>query len=189
MNHRMKYSKDDNRTIYDVIIVLGAAVGKGGQPSRALRRRVLHGVKLLDDKKANYLLVTGGLGKYPPAEAVVMRNLALDTGVQKEKIILEEKGTSTFTNAKRSVRIMHNHNWSNAIVVSDSYHLFRAKFVFRCFGINVIGSAAKGGKQENTSLRWLYYHLREIIAFAWYIILIVFDKISGIDLKNSASPS
>lgn len=185
----MKYSEDVNRITFDVIIVLGAAVCKGGRPSRALKRRVLHGVKLLEDKKANYLLVTGGLGKYPPAEAIVMRDLAFDTGVQKEKIILEERGISTFTNVKHCVRIMRKHNWFNAIVVSDSYHLFRATFVFRCFGIKVIGSAAKGGKQESTSLKWLYYHVREIIAFAWYIILIVFDKISGIDEKNSASPS
>lgn len=185
----MKYSEDDNRAIYDVIIVLGAAVCKGGRPSPALRRRVLHGVKLLEDKKAKYLLVTGGLGKYPPEEAIVMRNLALDSGVQKEKIILEEKGTSTFTNVKHCVHIMRKHNWFNAIVVSDSYHILRATFVFRCFGIPVIGSAAKGGKQENTSLRWLYYHFREIIAFAWYIVLIIFEKMSGIDRKNSASSS
>lgn len=185
----MTYSEDDNRITFDVIIVLGAAVCKGGRPSRALRRRVLHGVKLLEDNKANFLLVTGGLGKYPPAEAIVMRNLALDTGVEKEKIILEEKGTSTLSNVKRCALIMREHNWSNAIVVSDSYHLFRATFVFRCFGINVIGSAAKGGKQETSSFKWIFYHLREIIAFAWYIILIVFEKISGIDLKNSASSS
>jgi vancomycin permeability regulator SanA len=185
----MTNSEDVNRITLDVIIVLGAAVCKGGRPSQALRRRVLHGVKLLEDKKANYLLVTGGLGKYPPAEAIVMRSLALDTGVQKEKIILEEKGTSTFTNVKHCIRIMRKHNWFNAIVVSDSYHLFRATFVFRCFGIKVTGSAAKGGRQDNTPLRWLYYHLREIVAFAWYIILILHDKISEFDIKDSASPS
>lgn len=185
----MKNSDGDNRIIFDVIIVLGAAVCKGGRPSPALKRRVLHGIKLLEDQKASYLLLTGGLGKYPPAEAIVMRDLALATGVPKEKIILEQKGTTTFTNAKYCVRILHDYNWLNAIVVSDSYHLFRATFVFRYFGINVIGSAAKGGKQENTSFKWLCYHFREIIAFGWYMILIVRDKISKIHLKNSALPS
>ncbi len=172
--------------IFDVIIVLGAAVSKGGRPSRALRRRVLHGVNLLEEQKASFLLLTGGLGKYPPAEAVVMRDLALASGVPKEKIILEQNGTTTFTNAKHCVGIMRNHNWLHAIVVSDSYHLFRATFVFRYFGVNVIGSAAKGGKQENTSFKWLCYHFREIIAFAWYIILIILDKLAEIHLKNSA---
>ena len=57
---------------YDVIVVLGAAVWPGGQPSPALQCRVLHAVDLLQRGYALHLLVTGGVGQYPPAEAEVM---------------------------------------------------------------------------------------------------------------------
>jgi vancomycin permeability regulator SanA len=46
---------------YDVIVVLGAAVWPGGQPSPTLQRRTLHAVDLLQRGYATYLLVTGGL--------------------------------------------------------------------------------------------------------------------------------
>ena len=49
---------------YDVIVVLGAAVWPGAQPSPALQRRILHAVDLLQRGYAAHLLVTGGVGKY-----------------------------------------------------------------------------------------------------------------------------
>ena len=66
---------------YDVIVVLGAAVWPGGQPSPALQRRILHAVDLWQQGYAVYLLVTGGVGKYPPAEAAVMQRLAVAHGI------------------------------------------------------------------------------------------------------------
>jgi len=166
----------DNNRHFDVIIVLGAAVWEGGRPSPALRRRLLHAVTLMKEGKADYLLVTGGLGKYPPTEAAMMKDLATDEGIPAEKIITEEKGTTTFESITECVRIMRNNDWLSSVVVSDPYHLFRATFVFRCFGISAVGSGAKGGRQANTTIKWWYYHLREIIALFWYVILVLIAK-------------
>ncbi|MCP4350636.1 MAG: YdcF family protein [Desulfobacterales bacterium] len=163
---------------YDVIIVLGAAVLKNRRPSTALKRRLLHGVALLKQERAGYLLVTGGLGKYPPTEASVMKNLATEQGIPSEKIITEKKGTTTFNNVTECIQIMQERNWSKALVVSDSYHLFRALFLFRCFGIKASGSAAPGGKQATGSWKWRYFHIREFIALLWYIILVLSKKLS-----------
>src|SRR5215467_5275333 len=80
---------------YDVIVVLGAAVWPGEQPSPALQRRVLHAVDLLQRGYAAYLLVTGGVGKYPPAEAVVMQRLAVAHGILPQHILCEDQATST----------------------------------------------------------------------------------------------
>ncbi len=165
---------------YDVVIVLGAAVLKNRRPSMALRRRLLHGVELVKEGIADYLLVTGGLGKYPPTEASVMKDLATEQGISSEIIITEKKGTTTFKNVTECVRIMQERNWSNALVVSDSYHLFRALFLFRCFGIKASASAAPGGKQATSSWKWRYFHMRELIALPWYIILVLSEKLSEI---------
>lgn len=164
-------------SFYDVIIVLGAAVRKGGVPSSALRRRLLHGVWLMKQKKAGYLLVTGGTGRYPPAEACVMKQLALEQGIEPERIITEEKATNTFESAKLCISIMRRQKWNSALVVSDPYHLPRSVFLFRCLGIRASGSGAKGGRGSNTLLKWWYYHLREVLAFAWYVLLICSEKI------------
>src|SRR5215211_7207081 len=81
--------------VYDVIVVLGAAVWSDGQPSPALQRRILHAVDLLQRGYAGYLLVTGGVGKYPPAEAAVMQRLAVAHGIPFQHILCEDQATST----------------------------------------------------------------------------------------------
>src|SRR5215467_14395588 len=80
---------------YDVIVVLGAAVWPDEQPSPALQRRILHAVDLLQRGYAAYLLVTGGVGKYPPAEAAVMQRLAVAHGISPQHILCEDQATST----------------------------------------------------------------------------------------------
>lgn len=166
---------------YDVVIVMGAAVWEGGRPSPALKRRVLHAVGLMKKNRADYLLVTGGLGKYPPTEARVMRTLAIDEGVSLQNIVMEEKGTSTFKSAVCCVKIISGNNWSNAIVVSDPYHLYRCVFLFRRFGVRAVGSGAPGGRQANPLWKWGYYYLREFIALPWYLVLIAVEKWFGSD--------
>src|SRR5436190_16587366 len=86
---------------YDVIVVLGAAVWPDEQPSPALRRRVLHAVDLLQRGYASHLLVTGGVGKHPPAEAEVMQCLAVAHGIPHASIVLEDQATSPFESACR----------------------------------------------------------------------------------------
>ena len=99
-------------TAYDVIVVLGAAVWPDGRPSPALQRRVMHAVDLLQQGSAAYLLVTGGLGKYPPAEAEVMQRLAMAHGIPTENILCEDQATSTFASALRCCDILRQRGWS-----------------------------------------------------------------------------
>lgn len=122
---------------------------------------------MLKAGQADYLLLTGGLGKYPPTEASVMKQLAIEAGISESRILLEEEGTTTLTSIIQSVRIMRSNRWNSAIVVSDPYHILRATLLFRIFGMKAVGSEARGGKEANSTLKWWYYYLREFIALPW----------------------
>lgn len=154
---------------WDIIIVLGAAVWQGGQPSPALRARVVHAVQLLGAGQGRKLLMTGGLGKYPPAEAQLMRQLALAAGVPETCILVEEQATSTFHSARCCTRILRQHGWSTALIVTDCYHLPRAVLTFRSFGIQVRGSAAPGRPYARRRWKRWFYRLREVLASVWYL--------------------
>ncbi len=155
-----------------VAVVFGAAVWENGQPSPALKRRTQHAIALIQSGKAQHLLFTGGLGKYPPSEAHIMKQLALEQGVPASLIVTEETGTSTFQSALECARIMRQQNWSSALIVTDVYHIPRAVFLFRRLGFLARGHPPPGGRQSNTPGRWLRYYLREIFAFPWYCILV-----------------
>jgi uncharacterized SAM-binding protein YcdF (DUF218 family) len=156
----------------EVIIVLGAAVWPDGQPSPALRRRVAHAVQALQAGQGQRLLMTGGLGKYPPAEAHLMRQLALAAGVPATSIVIEDQATSTLQSALRCAPILHQQGWSTALIVTDRYHLPRALLVFRCLGILAIGSAPQGRLYSRKRWKRWYYRIREGCALAWYVVLV-----------------
>jgi uncharacterized SAM-binding protein YcdF (DUF218 family) len=156
-------------TAYDVIVVLGAAVWPDGRPSPALQRRVLHAVGLLQQGSGAYLLVTGGLGKYPPAEAEVMQRLAVAHGIPTENIVCEDQATSTFASARRCCDILRQRGWARVLVVTDRYHLPRALFAFRSCGLCAVGSATPGKPARRLWRRW-YYYLREGLACLWYLV-------------------
>jgi len=120
------YGKSDKSDRVDVIVVLGAAVWEHGVSSPSLCRRILHAVALLHSGLSNTLLVTGGVGKHPPSEAQAMRRLALEHGVFKEQVIMEETAKSTLDSAIACSDIIKRNGWSTALIVSDRYHLFRS---------------------------------------------------------------
>ncbi|MGE3539527.1 MAG: YdcF family protein [Candidatus Tectimicrobiota bacterium] len=160
-------SPDDVRPPYDVIVVLGAAVRPNGQASPALRRRVLHAVALLQRGDATALLLTGGVGAYPPAEAQVMQQLALEQGIAPQRIVLEVQATSTLESALQCRPLLRQHGWQQVLLVTDQYHLRRSILSFRACGIRVTGSAVPGQPARRVWRRW-YQYGRESCALVWY---------------------
>ena len=154
---------------YDVIVVLGAAVWPGGQPSPTLQRRVMHAVDLMQQGYAVYLLVTGGMGHYPPTEAEVMQRLAVAHGISSQCVLREEQATSTFESALLCCDILRQHGWSRVLLVTDRYHLPRALLAFHSCGIRAVGSATTGKPARHLRQRWHYY-LREWLALPWYLV-------------------
>ncbi len=172
--------RTDSKERFDVIVVLGAAVGVGGGPSAALRRRVAEGVRRLEAGAAPVLLLSGGKGGGTgggvPAEAEVMRDLVLAAGVAAgvadERLVLETESRSTLENARCSARIMGARGWTKALVVTDAVHLPRTLLAFRALGIEAKGAAVMGGARDEPLWTWPYHLAREALAFLWYAALI-----------------
>lgn len=166
---------DERPPPYDGIIVLGAAVWPGGTPSPALRRRIEHAVQLFQAGHGACLLVTGGVGKHPPSEAQVMQQFALQAGVPRTHILLEEQATSTFESALYCRRLYQQQHWQQAVLVTDHYHLPRALLSFRSLGMQVQGS---GPRSRRCPWRQAAYERgREVLALLWYVVRILLWKL------------
>ena len=168
----------------DVIIVLGAAVWPNEEPSPSLARRVDKSVDLYKLGHADNIIMSGGIGRYPPAEAVVMKRIALESGVPEERILIDDKSINTYQSAVNCLHIMNNNNWVNPIIVSDSYHLIRSVFLFKAFGQSAEGISPDQGRGETKLWKWIYYHLRETVALLWYAIKIATQIYFGNQFPN-----
>lgn len=55
---------------------------------------------------------------------------AINRGISRDSIILEDKATNTYTNALYTKEIMKKNNLKSAIVVTSEYHIMRSKYIF-----------------------------------------------------------
>jgi uncharacterized SAM-binding protein YcdF (DUF218 family) len=133
-------------------------------------RRTLLAVQLARAGAVRHLLLTGGVGRHPPSEASVMRAIALGAGIEPARLVLEERATSTLESARECARIIADRGWSRILLVSDAYHLPRARLAFHRFGVSARGSAPSGGRGDTASWQWLLLHLRELVAIPWYVV-------------------
>jgi uncharacterized SAM-binding protein YcdF (DUF218 family) len=165
-----RFGQVDRARRADVIVVLGARVWPSGRPSDALARRTLHAVKLYKEGLAAAMVFSGALGTHPPTEAQAAARLAMDQGVPPEAIVLEEKGHSTEESAFFASDIMRAQDWQKAIVVSDAYHLWRAKLLFGRAGVEAYPSPAHDERYPLYRRVYLYHLGREVVAVAWYYV-------------------
>jgi len=116
----------------DCAVVFGAAVHRGDIAGPGILRRVGTAVDLYKKGDVKRLFLTGGMGTSPyqtKSEAQVMRDVALDLGVDDSDIVLEEKSQSTWENIGFTKLL--SRNCTSVIGVSDRYHLARIRFIAR----------------------------------------------------------
>jgi uncharacterized SAM-binding protein YcdF (DUF218 family) len=144
----------------DVAIVLGAAIW-GDKPSPALRERLDQACLLYEQGYVPYLLVSGGTGSDTQlAEAAVMKEYLLAKGIPEQRIITENKATSTFENLAYSKELMEQHHFHTALVVSHGFHLARAEAMARVLQMDTYPVAS-----STQSLFIPYHKAREVFAY------------------------
>ena len=110
-------------------------------PSPVLKARLDHGLSLYNRDLAPRFVTTGGAGGDPVfTEGTVGRNYLISRGVPSEAIIMEDEGESTVHSTVAVAEIMARMGLESCILVSDGYHIFRAKRMLEARGLRVYGS-------------------------------------------------
>ena len=147
----------------DAIVVLGARVLRGGFASNSLRERVRQAVALHELGLAPFIICTGGVGDDPPAEAIVARDLAIRLGVPASQVLVEPHSVSTRENARFAARICREKGWTSVIVVSQLYHLWRARRLFELEGLRTSASAVPNARVDESIWTRAGWSVREAL--------------------------
>ena len=167
--------EQDTTESSDVIIVLGSGLRKDGKPGPALTRRTRHGAELWHEGAASLVLCTGGQSEYyPRTEASACREILLASGLPSDAILMEQQSRSTEENAIYSKRILDDRRLSRVILVSDSYHMLRARWLFRAQDIQTFASPVKSDRIRDPRA-YPFSLAREFIAFNWQIFKEIFN--------------
>lgn len=159
----------------DVIIVLGAGIRRDGRAGWALTRRAEMGADLWQQGIAPYVLCTGAQADgYPRSEAAACQEILQRNGVPASAILREESSRSTEENAIYSTQILSEYGWSRVVLVSDSYHMLRAEWLFRAKDVTAYTSPVLASRINNP-LFYPFSLAREFVAFHWYIVKEMFN--------------
>lgn len=136
----LMYSNIDEKRNTDAAIVLGAgATDEGVSP--VYRERLNHGIWLYEHGYIKALIVTGGTGEgNSQSDAAIARGYAMEQGVPKEDIYVEEKSTITQENIRNAKLIMESNSFQTAILVSDPLHMKRAMLMAEDYGMEAYSS-------------------------------------------------
>lgn len=121
MNHAPE--KENDRTM----IVLGCQVKQSG-PSLMLRGRLETALSYLEENPDTLCIVSGGQGDDEHiSEAQAMYDWLIEKGIEKDRIIKEDRSTSTLENLNFSAEILKELGKdNNVILVTDGFHQYRA---------------------------------------------------------------
>ncbi|PJF30770.1 MAG: YdcF family protein [Candidatus Thermofonsia Clade 1 bacterium] len=163
------YGQVDRAAPADAIVILGAGTRRDGTPSYSYARRIRHALTLYAQGYAPRLICTGGYTqRHPKSEGAACAEMLRTYGVPESAIFYEEQSRNTEENALYTYQIMAANGWQSVLLVSDSYHLFRAEAMFRAHGLTVSSSPAQltGGALPWQSV--VRNMIRETAAFAWW---------------------
>ncbi|PQV65102.1 DUF218 domain-containing protein [Abditibacterium utsteinense] len=121
----VRFGARDHAQKADAIIVFGARVNSNGQASPILRARTRHAFELWKRGLAPLIVCTGGVGDFPPAEALVSRQLLQSWGVPSNAILVDDKSVSTCENARNAAALLPH--GARVIAVSEAFHLWRCR--------------------------------------------------------------
>jgi hypothetical protein len=127
----MSVGDQNNAQQSDVIIVLGAGLRRDGRAGDALWRRSLVAAQAFHEGLAPNIVCTGGVSQTQTrSEADACREILIGEGVSPDAIMLEDGSHSTEENALNTRAIMAARGWQSAIIVTDSFHMMRAGWIF-----------------------------------------------------------
>ncbi len=155
----------------DTIVVLGAAQ-YNGRPSPVLKARLDHAFELYRRGLAETIITTGSFGPDPNySEAHVSTQYLVQKGIDPSHILTEQGSGTTLDSIRATVGLMQAKGWTATLVVSDGFHLFRAKKMFQDSGVLAYTSPAPDSPIEGGASQRFWHSVREVFLFSAYRVM------------------
>lgn len=151
---------------FTYMIILGNKI-EGSDPSPLLTDRIEAAAKYMERNPHVIAIATGYRGEGADiSEAQCIFNELTALGIAPERILLDERATSTAENFRYSLELLEKELGRiphNIGVVTSEFHMLRASMIAKDFGIDVTPIAAS----TSDSKAFMTYFVREIF-MVWY---------------------
>lgn len=130
-----------------VMVILGCRVMPGGEPSMLLQDRLETALDYLEEEADILVVVSGGQGSNEPvSEAACMANWLEENGISEDRIFQEDQSSNTKENLIFSKDLLAREGIdvgeTDVLVVSNGFHLTRARMLAERFGYGEVSTLA-----------------------------------------------
>ncbi|CAD6514200.1 YdcF family protein [Paraburkholderia sabiae] len=155
----------------DLAVVFGNALAENGTPKPILRARLDVASQCYRSGGCPTVLVSGSIDGPGLDEAAAMREYLLTQGVPDDRIVVDRAGDNTLATARNAVAYMRANDLSRVLLVTQYYHLARARYAFERTG----ASQVCGAWPHAFRVMDLYSSWREVPAFVIYHVRLGLD--------------
>ncbi|GAA3464693.1 YdcF family protein [Saccharothrix longispora] len=130
------YGSLGRRSGFDAVVVLGAGLN-GDRVPPLLASRLDRAIRVYERGvgagRPPLVVVSGGQGPDEDvSEAAAMRDYLVRRGVPDDRVLVEDRSTTTEQNLAYSARVLAEHGWQGrAVGVTNNFHVFRAAVTAR----------------------------------------------------------
>jgi vancomycin permeability regulator SanA len=151
-----------------IAIVFGAGIWEDGTPTPMLADRVQAAVDLYKAGQVGKLLMTGDNSAPDYNEVKVMQEYAEKQGVPVNDITLDYAGFSTYESCYRAKEIF---GITQAVLVTQNFHLPRAVYTCRKLGVEAIGLGTPdwGKFRQDTMIRYSFREFLAVVKALWEV--------------------
>lgn len=130
-----------------VMVILGCRVMPGGEPSMLLQDRLETALDYLKEDPDILVVVSGGQGSNEPvSEAACMAGWLEERGISEDRIFQEDQSSNTKENLIFSKDLLAREDIdvgeTDVLVVSNGFHLTRARMLAERFGYGEVSTLA-----------------------------------------------
>lgn len=149
-----------------VVCVLGKKLVNEQPDNEYLLRLNRVSYILNNDEQSHAILLGGQTGNSKVSEALAGKEILLSNNIDSSRINLEEASVNTLENIKNSIALLKEKD-KKIVIVTNRYHLARAKQMAEGFGLEVALCAAE--EKLNVNPVSLFKLLIEALHVHWYI--------------------
>lgn len=143
----------------DGVVVLGCSVRPNGEASPMLKDRMQTAVSFYKEASVSKMLVSGDNQNEDYNEVSVMKALAVEDGVVADEVYMDHTGLNTYDTMVHSKEFFGK--GATIVIVTQSYHLYRAIYLAQQLGLNAYGVSAD---VDGSYRGQMYREVREVAA-------------------------
>ncbi|MGH2772671.1 MAG: YdcF family protein [Actinomycetota bacterium] len=159
-------SKQDDRSVRDAIVVMGAAQ-YNGKPSPVFKARLDHALELYRQQVAPLVVVLGGKQEGDRATEAQAGAAYLEERLPADRVTGVKAGATTLDSLRKFTGLAKDRGIDSIVIVSDPFHLARARAIAKDLGFETTVSASRLPTSEslrresliNETGRLLYYRI------------------------------